>query len=186
LPVTNDELEAAFQSTRTVLSRVKEQQLGLATPCRSWNVGQLVSHMVAAPRVGVAALRGGEWSDDGTDYSKGDFLAAYDETTEQTVVAFSEPGALERTVRLPFTEVPGAFLRMMITTDQFTHGWDLARATAQPTDLQPELAEELLSQVAIPDEFRGEDGVAPFGPERPARAGAGAADRLAALLGRAI
>jgi len=182
----NDALDEAFQSTRAVLGRVGGQQLGLATPCQSWNVGQLVSHMVAAPRVGVAALQGGEWSDGGTDYSKGDFLAAYDETAEQTLAAFSEPGALERTVRLPFTEVPGAFLRMMITTDQFTHGWDLARATAQPTDLQPALAEELLGQVAIPDELRGEDGVAPFGPERPAPAGACPADRLAALLGRAI
>lgn len=184
--MSDDALEQAFQSTRTVLGNVEEQQLGLATPCRSWNVGQLVSHMVAAPRVGVVALRGGEWSDDGIDYSQGDFLAAYDESAQRALEAFSEPGALERTVKLPFTEVPGAFLRMMITTDQFTHGWDLARATAQPTDLQPALAEELLGQVAIPDELRGEDGVAPFGPERPAPAGASPADRLAALLGRAI
>jgi uncharacterized protein (TIGR03086 family) len=183
--MSDDALEQAFQSTRTVLGNVGAQQLGLATPCRSWNVGQLVSHMVAAPRVGVAALGGVEWSDD-TDYSQGDFLAAYDESAEQTLAAFSEPGALERTVKLPFTEVPGAFLRMMITTDQFTHGWDLARAIDQPTDLQPALAEELLGQVAIPDGLRGDDGVAPFGPERPAPAGACAADRLAALLGRAI
>lgn len=184
--MNDDALLAAFQSTRAVLGNVGGQQLDLPTPCRSWNVGQLVNHVVAAPRAGVSALRGGEWRADDTEYCRGDFLAAYDDTAEQALAAFAEPGALERTARLPFAEVPGAFLRTMITTDQFTHGWDLARATAQATDLDPELAAALLAEVTIPDELRGEDGTAPFGPERPAPGGASAADRLAALLGRAV
>lgn len=184
--MTDDALREAFQSTRAVLGNVGANQLGLPTPCRSWTVGQLVNHVVVAPRVGVSALRRSSWEDDSTDYSRGDFLAAYDETAEQALAAFADPGALEQMVRLPFAEVPGAFLRLMITTDQFTHGWDLARATAQPTDLHPELAAELVAEVAIPEQFRGEDGVAPFGPERTAPEGACAADRLAALLGRTV
>lgn len=184
--MNDDALLAAFQSTRAVLGNVGGQQLDLPTPCRSWNVGQLVNHVVAAPRAGVSALRGGEWRADDTEYCRGDFLAAYDDTAEQALAAFAEPGALERTARLPFAEVPGAFLRTMITTDQFTHGWDLARATGQPTDLDPALAAELLAGAAIPDEFRGPDGVAPFGPAQAAPAGATEADKLAAHLGRTV
>jgi uncharacterized protein (TIGR03086 family) len=76
----------------------------------------------------------------------------------------------------------------MAALDQFTHGWDLARAIGCPTDLDPGLAAELLAQtrLAITDAFRGADGQAPFGPAAPVPAGAGPADQLAAFLGRHV
>ena len=63
--------------------------------------------------------------------------------------------------------------------DVFTHGWDLAKATGQPTDLDPEMAEDLHAQVQgfVNDAFRGPDGEAPFGPEVAAPPSASAADR---------
>jgi uncharacterized protein (TIGR03086 family) len=89
---------------------------------------------------------------------------------------------------LPFGDFPGIVARDMAATDQFTHGWDLARAIGYPADLDPGLAAELLSQakVTIVDAFRGPDGQAPFGPELPAPAGASQADQLAAFLGRRV
>ena len=62
-----------------------------------------------------------------------------------------------------------------------------AKATGQPTDLEPELATQLLATVGsfLPDEARGEDSSgAPFGPKQEAPEGASEADRLAAFLGR--
>lgn len=185
--MSTDALARAFASTRAVVAAVRPGELDRPTPCRSWTVRQLLNHMVAAPRVGVAALETGEFpSGEAEDVTAGDFLAAYDATVEQTTTAFARPGVFERTVALPFGEVPAAFLMTMITTDQFTHGWDLARATGQPTDLDPALAAELLAGAAIPDEFRGPDGVAPFGPAQAAPAGATEADKLAAHLGRTV
>jgi uncharacterized protein (TIGR03086 family) len=179
-------LSRAFAAARSVLANVKPDQLDDSTPCASWKVRQLINHMVVAPRWGVGAMRSGQPGADDTDFSSGDYLAAYDESISSTLAAFEEEGALEKMVPLPFGEVPGAFLRTMITTDQFAHGWDLARATSQSTDLDPELAAELLAEAAIPDQFRGPDGQAPFGPAREAPAGAGAADKLAAHLGREV
>lgn len=181
--MTDEALRRAFRSTRAVLADVGPAVLGDPTPCRSWNVGELINHVVAAPRFGVRALRG-ELLGDETDYAHGDFLAAYDASTEEALATFADPGVLDQMVTLPFAEVPGAFLRMMITTDQFAHGWDLARATGQSTDLDRDLAVELMAEAAIPAEFRGEDGVAPFGPEQRAPDTATAADKLAAYLGR--
>jgi len=79
-------------------------------------------------------------------------------------------------------------VRRMAALDQFTHGWDLARAIGYPTDLDPDLAAQLLDQarMAITDAYRGPDGEAPFGPAAQAPAGAGPADQLAAYLGRPV
>ena len=184
--MSTDSLSRAFASTRQVLAAVDPGRLDDPTPCRLWTVRQLVNHVVMAPRHGIGSLRTGDWHLPEEDFASGDFLAAYDATAEDAMAAFAEPDALEKTVKLPFGEVPGAFLRTMITSDQFTHGWDLARATGQSTDLDPELAEELLEQADIPDEYRGEEGKAPFGPRRAAPEGANAADKVAALLGREV
>ena len=184
--MTTDSLSRAFASTRDVLANIGAGRLDDPTPCRLWTVRQLINHAVIAPRAGVAALRTGDWHVAEEDFAAGDFLAAYDATAADAKAAFADPAAMETMVKLPFAEVPGAFLMTMITTDQFAHGWDLARATGQPTDLDPGLADELLGQADIPDQFRGEEGQAPFGPRREAPAGATAADRVAAYLGREV
>lgn len=72
--------------------------------------------------------------------------------------------------------------------EQFTHGWDLARAIGRSADLDPGLAAELLSvaRLAVADAIRGPDGQALFGPARDAPAGVGPAGQLAAFLGRVV
>jgi len=79
-------------------------------------------------------------------------------------------------------------LRDLAAIEQFTHGWDLARAIGYSADLDPELAAGLLSRarLTIIDSFRGPDGEALFGPAVEAPAGAGPADQLAAFLGRRV
>jgi hypothetical protein len=73
--------------------------------------------------------------------------------------AFAAEGALERTVQLPFGESSGAVLMAMAATDQFTHGWDLARAIGLPADLDPGLAADLLGQYIAAFENADADGL---------------------------
>lgn len=47
------------------------------------------------------------------------------------MAAFEEPGALERTVRAPIGEVPGAVALRLQTIEHLVHGWDLTRAIGQ-------------------------------------------------------
>ena len=181
------ELERALGSTLTVLGTVRPDQLGAPTPCASWDVRALVNHFIGAARWWAATIaENGEVGE--ADYAAGDFVAAYEESIRIVVAAFEAEGALEKTVRLPFGDFPGTVVLSLATMEQFTHGWDLARAIGHPTDLDPELATELLGQarLAIVDEYRGADGEALFGPVREAPAGAGPADRLAAFLGRSV
>jgi uncharacterized protein (TIGR03086 family) len=182
----DNRLARAFASTRAVLSTVKPDQLDLSTPCASWDVRSLINHFVGTARWAADMIAGAAGTPD-EDYAAGDFLAAYDEYVAVAVAAFAADGALDRTVRLPFGEMSGTDFLDLASTDQFVHAWDLARATGHDTDLDPELATDLLAtaHVTVLDAYRGPEGVAPFGPTVEPRPDACPADRLAAFLGRA-
>lgn len=188
--MTTEALERAIASTRRVLTHVTPDQLEGPTPCASWKVRELVNHIVGGANWFATCTDQGtapEVDDtEDTDYAATDFVAAFDEATKRAVASFNVPGATEKTIQLPFGGLPGAMFLGLATTDTFVHGWDLAKATGQATDLDPDLADQLLAaaQGAIPDQFRGPDGQAPFGAVVEPPPGASAADRLAAFLGR--
>ena len=181
------QLSRSFVSTRAVLAQVRPDQLDAGTPCASWDVRALINHFIGSARWAAATL-GASVEITDMDYAAGDVRASYDDGIKVALAAFESDGALERTVKLAFGEFSGVALMGLAATDQFVHGWDLARAIGHVCDLDPDLADELLDQarVAIPDAYRGADGVALFGPIVEAPAGARPADRLAAFLGRAV
>jgi uncharacterized protein (TIGR03086 family) len=186
--MTVEPLQQAIQSTRAVLSNVGPDALSGATPCASWKVSDLINHIVGAQYFFTKGVNGEEVNADQTQYAAGDFVAEFDRGSAASVAAFSQDGAMERMLHLPFGDMPGAVFFGLACTDTFIHGWDLAKATGQETDLEPGLAAALLAQVkpVLPDAFRGPDGVAPFGPEQTAPEGASSADCLAAFLGRTV
>ncbi|MDT7799908.1 MAG: hypothetical protein QOI78_3341 [Actinomycetota bacterium] len=47
----------------------------------------------------------------------------------------AEPGLFSRTVTTPLDDVPGEFLVHLRVNEYLVHGWDIADATGQPTDL---------------------------------------------------
>ena len=186
MTISTEHLDRAFISTRALLDAVRPDQLGTPTPCASWDVRGLINHFVGSALWGAAVIAGDDVAEE--DFVAGDFRARYDESRRAALAAFGSAGALETTVLLPFGEVTGADLMGIVTGDQFTHGWDLARAIGHPTDLDPELAAALLvmAKGTIGEESRGSDGMAPFGPVVTPSAGASPADRLAAFLGRSM
>ena len=186
-----DVLERAFASTAKVLANLGSDQLDQPTPCASWTVRDLVNHIVgAASWYAITAETGaaptGEHDELAADFTTGDVQSAFEQGAQRAVAAFRAPGAMDKTMTLPFGEMPGSAFVLLASTDTFTHAWDLAKAIGQPSDLDPELAEQLLefSKVAVPEEARGPEGRAVFGPVVEPPPDASAADRLAAYLGR--
>jgi uncharacterized protein (TIGR03086 family) len=178
-------LEMAIASTRKVLSAVQADQMSAQSPCASWKASDVINHIVGGQYFFAAGASGQMPSGESPDFSAGDFVAAFDEAAAACVAAFQADGVLQSTLKLPFGEMPGMAFAGLAAMDTFTHGWDLAKATGQSTDLAPQLAEQMLAQASqmIPDSFRGPEG-APFGPAKEAPDGATAADKLAAFLGR--
>jgi uncharacterized protein (TIGR03086 family) len=180
-------LEQAIATSRAVLGATSKDQLDLATPCASWNVRDLINHMIGAQYFFIAGVNGAPPTADDNDFAAGDFISAFDEASALSVAAFGAEGVMEKMLTLPFGTMPGSAFIGLAITDTLTHGWDLAKATGQSTDLAPELAAGVLAQarMSIQDTFRGPEG-APFGAEQSAPAGASNADQLAAFLGRTV
>ncbi|HWF17233.1 MAG TPA: TIGR03086 family metal-binding protein [Acidimicrobiales bacterium] len=189
--MTAELLAQSFASTRGVLANVTPAQFeGDVTPCASWSVKELVDHIVNGTNYFAGtAETGTPPADDALPaVTPGGFLEDFDAGSARAVRAFGADGAMERIMHLPFGELPGSVYVNIACGDTFTHGWDLARATGQSTDLDPVVAAQILefAKPFLPDALRGPDGQAPFGPEQKAPAGACAADQLAAFMGRQL
>lgn len=161
-------LERANASTAKILANVSANQLTLASPCASWQVRDIVNHVVGnnfwfegITLNGVAPERP---DNAGPDETSGDYVARFRAGSTRAVAGFASAG--DKVVDLGFAQMPASVFILMASADQFVHGWDLAKATGQSTDLDPDLAADLLAfyQQAIPNEARGPDPAAAFGP----------------------
>ena len=188
-----DILQKAFASTAAVLANVKADQLDDPTPCASWKVRDLLNHVVGGTYFFATIAETGQppegaGAGGAPDFTSGDFNAAFEQGAKRAVAAFRADGAMEKQMTLPFGQLPGAVFVNIAATDTFAHGWDLARATGQGTDLDPDVARQLLENARgfLPDAMRGPDGQAPFGPRVDVPENAPPADQLAGFLGRPV
>ncbi len=185
-----ESLDRASSALSSVLANVPATAYESATPCESWDVRALINHAVGAVHFFANAAAGTPPAADAErpDFTVGNPSEALSVGISNMKTAFAADGAMEATMKMPFGEMPGAMVAGLASTDMFTHAWDLAKATGQSTDLDPEFAEQLLtaSKQRIQPGFRGENGKSPFTAEREAPASATAADRLAAFLGRNV
>ncbi|MFJ9411959.1 TIGR03086 family metal-binding protein [Streptomyces sp. NPDC101393] len=165
-----------------LVAAVRPKDLSLPAPCGGWRVRELLDHMVWENLMAASIAEDAPRTDHTGDHLGADHIAAFEDSVRQAHAAFRDSGMLHRTYG-PYA-APGAMIVQQVVVELLAHGGDLARAIGAPTDLAPEVAEETLAAAhrihgAVP---RTEGGS--FGPERPVPPGAGAADRLAAYLGR--
>lgn len=180
------QLARSLEDTAEVIEGVRDDQWDQPTPCSEWSVRDVVNHLVTGNDLFARALDGTPPSTAGTDgLSPDQWAAAYRESANALLAAFSSPGAMDRVVKVPFGEVPGVVALHLRLVEALAHGWDLARATGQPPRADEELAEQALeftrAKLAdVPPER------SPFGPPQPVTDDASALDRLAACLGRDV
>jgi uncharacterized protein (TIGR03086 family) len=174
----------AVPVAQRVIDNIRPEQLGDPTPCTEWDVRALLNHLIGLNRMAAANATGDEMPAGDDDLVGDDPRTSFAEAARGAHTAFSAPGALERTFRMPWGEVPGAGLARVAFLDLVIHAWDLAKATGRPTTLDPELCETALAigRTIMRDEYRRPGGA--FGPEVAVPADAPACDRLAAFYGR--
>jgi uncharacterized protein (TIGR03086 family) len=178
----------ALDQTQTIIEKVSLDQLDDPTPCAEYDVRALLSHMVGGLYRSATIGEGGDGlavrpvadgvPDDG-------WPDAFRQATARVRAAWADDAKLDAAVRVPWGEVPGRGALSGYVQEMLTHGWDLAKATGQPLEGDPELAEFALAFAhrALPaDGPRGAD--IPFASPVPAPAGSGPYTQLATYLGR--
>lgn len=125
------------------LRLVRTEQWGGPTPCAEWNVRQLVNHMAGGNLNYVRLLEGGTGADflrrRDQDVLGEDPVEAYDRSVQVCAEAFSQPGALRRTLDYPLGKVTGQQALAVRVTDSTVHTWDLASALDVDVRLDPGL-----------------------------------------------
>ena len=85
---------------------MQPDQLGAPTPCLSWDVRALIDHFIGTTQWWASVIAADEEILT-IDTVSEDRLASYDTNIALALRAFRAGGALERTVKLPFGELPG-------------------------------------------------------------------------------
>jgi len=182
-----DVLGKALGQTGTVIASTRPDQAELATPCLSWDVRTLVNHIVYDARMFAATSQGLPRPPAGEDLIDDDWGAAYEVAAGELLAVWEQPGATEGTISLPQGELPRTWRLGQQVANFAVHAWDVAKATGQPTELDPEVGRIALEwgRENLKPEFRGREGSGKvFGPEVRVTDDAPLYDRLAGFCGR--
>lgn len=179
LPEPVDLYRRAAADAVRVASRVRPDQLDLPTPCADWTVQDLLDHLVGGTRYLGAALAGSEPS-----ATSGTTVEEFRAGVDACVTGLADPGSWSRTCASPLgfewtvlEAAAGTFMDLLL------HTWDLAAATDQSRDLDPELV-EACTAMFLPDMPERGRAAGIIGPAVTVPESAAAQDRLLAAMGR--
>ena len=104
-PVTTDPvtlLSAALDQTGAIIVGIRDDQQHLPTPCRSWDVTELIAHLVHDLGAFTERASGGspDWSAP-RDTLEGDYIDAYRAGATGLVQAWRAAGDLSGTAPMP-------------------------------------------------------------------------------------
>lgn len=157
-----------------------------STPCDEWDVRALVNHNVSE-NWWATELLAGKTIDEVGDRFDGDLLsdeplAAYDASAEAVRRVLAPLEDLDSSVDVSYGPVPARRYLEHRYVDLLVHGWDLAVATGQDSELPGELAESAYETMSAQrEQVRESEG---FGPEVEVAEDADVQTKLLGLLGR--
>ena len=177
--------------SRRLVDGISPEQLDNETLCTEWTVRDVLNHITggavyfgrvteeeSVPDEVVGQLLGGG------DNLGDDYKGAFNRAADSAMAAFSQPGVLDKIVKLPFGEVPAAVALNIAIFDVSTHNCDLAQATGQRIQDSDVLVSALdVGKQVVQAEMRVPGF---FGPEQPCSDAAPPDQRLLAFAGRDV
>lgn len=122
-----------------LIAGVTPEQFGNPTPCSEWDVRALINHMTVGNRLFAAVLTGDPIPDHTVDMLGTDPQAAFRDSFDALRTVFDLQGVLDGTYQTPFGEQSGTELVTRRVSEITIHAWDIAAATGQSRELDPEL-----------------------------------------------
>jgi uncharacterized protein (TIGR03086 family) len=136
-----DGIQTAATELNRLAVNMRDDQLGNPTPCADFTARDLINHVAAGAEMFALAFEQGSVPDSelgrltSDDYLGDDFRATLAASIDHASAAFSEAGALEGDVVLPFGTMPREAALGLAVFDVVVHCSDLARATDQQLQL---------------------------------------------------
>lgn len=181
------DLDRVQTAVHGLIGGVAPGQWNAPTPCDDWDVRTLVNHVVTGTVLFDTMLRRTAPPDRTVDHLGDDPAAAFSSAGVSFVDALSGPGVLNETFTTFLGDQTGASIAWMRINEYLVHGWDIARATGQSTDVLPEdLAAASLDGVRRRLDSVDRTQMALFAAAKSAGDAAPVIDRLAAYLGRDV
>ena len=186
------DLEPAAHEMARLVTAVRDDQLGDATPCPAYTLGDLLQHVRLLAEAFTLAARkeqppqGSEPPPPGdASLLPEDWRGETAEWLDRLVDAWADPAAWEGTTWIAGFEAPSSAVGLTAANELVAHGWDVARASGQQLSLDDASlapSKEFVAMMSGPgsDEMRGEA----FGPPLPVPAGAPLLDEVIAGNGR--
>jgi uncharacterized protein (TIGR03086 family) len=182
------DLGPAADAVKRVLPGVADDQFGEPTPCPDWTVGALLVHLLGltvAFRKGARKepdlVPGGPPPPDGADLPA-DWRAELPARLDALVEAWRDQAAWQGETSVGGATLPAAAMGLVALNEVVTHGWDLARATGQPYEVDPATVAAVHGFVAQFNSPQGVPGL--FGPPVEVPADAAPLHRVLGLVGR--
>lgn len=181
------DLTPACQRTSDVLANVTDAQLAAATPCNPMRLRDLVQHIGELSLAFTAAARKdfGPLTDTppaNTGELDADWRTSFPARLAGLAKAWGDPAAWEGMSRAGGIDFPAEIGGLIALSEVVIHGWDVARVTGQPYDVDAESADAVLRNVEQTAAEGPVEGL--FGPAVPIADDAPVLDRIIALSGR--
>ncbi|MEU0564021.1 TIGR03086 family metal-binding protein [Nonomuraea sp. NPDC005983] len=164
----------ATEQTVGLVRAVRQEQFGFSTPCEKFDVKDLINHLEWVAEMFESLGR------TGPSVVQGPYRGDFPERAKRTLAAWSRPEAWEGTS--PAMGLPMTALAHMYLVDMIVHGWDLARATGEEYEPDPEAVSRALHFTEQMVETGRQRGV--FGPAVTVLDDAPPFDRLLGVIGR--
>jgi uncharacterized protein (TIGR03086 family) len=189
--MTTIDLAPASRQVADLVGAVTDDQLGAPTPCSAYSLGDLVDHVggLSLAFTGAATKDFGGASSQGpsADASRlgTDWRTRIPRDLAGLAAAWRDPAAWTGMTQAGGVELPGAVAGVVALDELILHGWDIARATAQPFEpdqASVEAVHGFLAQLATPDQAAVRANI--FGPIVPVPDDAPLLDQVLGLAGR--
>jgi len=190
MPITD--VRPAADHLCALIEAVPDSDLGRPTPCAEYTTGDVLHHIagVTVAFGGAAVKARGESSDMGPwgDGSKldPDWRTSLPRRVRALAEAWRDPEAWQGTTRVGGGDQPGEVVGIFLLGELVVHGWDLARGTDLPFEVDSATLVplyDLVHEAFGPGQDPAARGSA-FGPPAPVASNAPVLDQTLGLLGR--
>ncbi|MDV6013303.1 TIGR03086 family metal-binding protein [Haloechinothrix sp. LS1_15] len=174
-----------------LVGAIRDDQLGDPTPCEQYTLGDLVDHIgslsvafAAAATKDLGPLTAQPPDPDAAHLGP-DWRTRVPRELAALAAAWRIPAAWEGMTQVGGIDLPGEAAGAVALNELVVHGWDIARASGQAYDCDPEMLRATLpfvTEMAATRDEAATDGL--FGPAMPVPDSAPLLDRVIGLTGR--